>query len=272
MGVSTLDTHLYLKKSSRVINLTGLGWLIVFLVMLAIFQRRLHYEIQAILLVITRRADIALVLFSLLFLPGVILHETSHFVSAHLLGVRTGRFSIIPQPLPDGRLRMGYVETVSTDIVRDALIGSAPLLVGCIVVLYVTLIPLGLTTVWTDFVRGNLVVLSDAVGSMYKRPDFWLWFYLVFVVSSTMMPSASDRRAWLPLAVSAALILVIGLLIWPGITVTETWISISPKINIGVFALILVFGVSVVFHLILLAPMWLIRKILMRMLGVQVVY
>ena len=254
------------------INLTGLGWLIVFLVVLAIFQRRLHYEIQAILLVIIRRADIAVVVFSLLFLPGVILHETSHFVSARLLGVRTGRFSIIPQPLPDGRLRMGYVETASTDIVRDSLIGSAPLLVGCVFVLYVALIPLGLTSVWTEFVKGNLVVLSDAVGSMYKSPDFWLWFYLVFVVSSTMMPSASDRRAWLPLAVVVALILVIGLLVWPGNLLTETWITISPKINIGVFALILIFGVSVAFHLILLAPLWLIRKILMRMFGVQAVY
>jgi len=255
-----------------VINLTGLGWLIVFLAMLAIFQRRLHYEIQAILLVITRRADIAVAIFSLLFLPGVILHETSHFVSARLLGVRTGRFSIIPQPLPDGRLRMGYVETASTDIMRDSLIGSAPLLVGCVFVLYVALIPLGLASVWAEFVKGNLVVLSVAVGSMYKSPDFWLWFYLVFVVSSTMMPSASDRRAWLPLAVVVAVILVIGLLVWPGNILTETWITISPKINIGVFALILIFGVSVAFHLILLGPLWLIRKILMRMFGVQAVY
>ncbi|MCJ7658252.1 MAG: hypothetical protein MUO67_03785, partial [Anaerolineales bacterium] len=225
------------------INLTGLVWLIVFLVMLAIFQRRLHYEIQAILLVITRRADIALALFSLLFLPGVILHETSHFVSARLLGVRTGRFSIIPQPLPDGKLRMGYVETASTDIVRDSLIGSAPFFVGCLFVLYVALIPLGLASVWTEFIKGDFIVLTDAVGSMYKRPDFWLWFYLVFVVSSTMFPSASDRRAWFPLAIVVALVLIIGLLVWPGNLLTETWISISPKINIGVFALILIFGV-----------------------------
>ncbi len=240
--------------------------------MLAIFQRRLHYEIQAILIVITRRADIALALFSLLFLPGVILHETSHFVSARLLGVRTGHFSIIPQPLPDGKLRMGYVETASTDIVRDSLIGSAPFFVGCLFVLYVALIPLGLASVWTEFVKGDLVVLTDAVGSMYMRPDFWLWFYLVFVVSSTMFPSASDRRAWLPLAIVVALVLIIGLLVWPGNLLTETWASISPKINIGVFALILIFGVSAAFHMILLAPLWLIRKILMQMFGVQPVY
>lgn len=261
-----------LRKPSKVINLTGLVWLIVFVVMLAIFQRHLHYEIQAILLLITRRADITIAIFSLLFLPGVILHETSHYISARLLGVSTGRFSIIPQSLPDGRLRMGYVETASTDIVRDSLIGSAPFFVGCAFVLYVTLIPLGLASVWPEFVKGNLIVISDAVGSMYKRPDFWLWFYLVFVVSSTMMPSASDRRAWLSLAVVSALIIIIGLLVWPGNFITETLISISPKINIGIFALILVFGVSDAFHLFLLAPLWFIRKILMRMFDVQSVY
>jgi hypothetical protein len=265
-------TPIYLRKPTRVINLTGVVWLIIFVVMLAIFQRRLHYEIQAILLMFTRRADITIAIFSLLFLPGVVLHETSHFVSARLLGVRTGRFSIIPQSLQDGRLRMGYVETASTDIVRDSLIGSAPFFVGSAFVLYVTLIPLGFASIWPEFAQGNLIVISDVVGSIYKRPDFWLWFYLVFVVSSTMMPSASDRRAWLSLAVISTLMLIVGLLVWPGNILTETWNLISPKINIGVFALILIFGVSDAIHLILLAPLWLLRKVLMRMLDVQSVY
>jgi hypothetical protein len=253
-----------------VLNLTGLGWLIILLVMLAFFQRRLHFEIQAILLMITQRAEIAIVLFSLLFLPGVILHEVSHFLSARLLGVPTGRFSIIPQPLPDGRLRMGYVETASTDIVRDALIGSAPLLTGCTFILYVTLVPLGLANVWAEFVDGNLMVLSESVVSLYERPDFWLWFYLVFVVSSTMMPSASDRRAWLPLAIVVVIILSFVLVVWPGNLLSDAWVTISPRVNVGVYALVLIFGISVAFHLILLAPLWLFRRILMRLSGVRV--
>ena len=240
--------------------------------MLTIFQRRLHFEIQAILLVITRRFDITLVLFSLLFLPGVILHESSHFATARILGVRTGRFSIIPQPLPDGRLRLGYVETAATDVVRDAVIGTAPLIAGCVLILYVALVPLGLVEVWLEYVKGDLNVFTEAVIAMYTRPDFWLWFYLVFVISSTMMPSASDRRAWLPLVVVIALILGIGLLVWPGNWLVETWTSLSPKINLGVYALVLVFGMSVGIHLILLAPIWLLRKALLRVFAVQIEY
>ena len=68
-------------------------------------------------------------IFSFIFLPGVFLHELSHFIMAKLLGVRTGRFSLLPQSLPDGRLQLGYVETTRSDIVRDSLIGAAPLIV-----------------------------------------------------------------------------------------------------------------------------------------------
>jgi hypothetical protein len=267
-GASKPGTH-FLLNINFVINPNGLVWLIVLLVMLTLLQRRLHFEIQAIFLIITQRADIAIVMFSLLFLPGVILHETSHFLSARLLGVTTGRFSIIPQPLPNGRLRMGYVETATTDVIRDSIIGSAPFFVGSTFILYISLIPLGLVNVWTAFVDGNFDVFSEAFILMYTRPDFWLWFYLVFVVSSTMMPSASDRRAWLPLAVLVVLILGFGLIVWPGNFITQVWFNISPKVNVSVYGLVLIFGISDIFHLILLVPLWLLRKIFSRFAGIQ---
>ena len=48
------------------------------------------------------------------------------------LRVRTGRFSLLPKMLPDGHLRLGFVETARVDVVRDALIGLAPLLSGAV--------------------------------------------------------------------------------------------------------------------------------------------
>src|SRR5512145_1583640 len=95
-------------------------------------QRWLHRETQLVFLLLTRSARLALGLFSLLFFPGVLLHELSHYLMARLLGVRTGRFSLLPELMPDGKLRLGFVETAETDIVRDALIGAAPLISGCI--------------------------------------------------------------------------------------------------------------------------------------------
>ncbi|MBP1701841.1 MAG: putative rane protein, partial [Chloroflexi bacterium] len=95
------------------INLQALGWLLVILAPLLLFQRYLHRELQAVLLILTRRADLTIMLFSLIFLPGVVLHEASHWLMAKLLRVPTGRFSILPRPMGNGRLQMGFVETAS---------------------------------------------------------------------------------------------------------------------------------------------------------------
>lgn len=89
-------------------------------------QRWLHRELQAVFLTLTRRPDAALGLFALFLFPGVLLHEVSHWAAARLLGVPTGRISLIPRALPGGRLRLGYVQTAQTNLVKDALIGLRP--------------------------------------------------------------------------------------------------------------------------------------------------
>ncbi|HEX9028794.1 MAG TPA: hypothetical protein VF823_06440, partial [Anaerolineales bacterium] len=117
-------------------DILGLLILVLLLGALLILQRLSQRETQAIFLLLTRRADIAVVLFSLLFLPGVILHEASHYVVARLLRVRTGRVSLLPRTLPNGRLQLGFVETASSDWLRDTLIGAAPLFSGGAFVAY----------------------------------------------------------------------------------------------------------------------------------------
>src|SRR5512142_246629 len=101
--------------------LGGVGWLLLMLVPLLFAQRWLHREIQWVFLLITRSQMLSLGMFSFLFFPGVLLHELSHFVMARVLGVRTGRFSLLPSLMEDGKLRLGYVETADTDLLRDAL-------------------------------------------------------------------------------------------------------------------------------------------------------
>ena len=92
-------------------SFTGLLWFFLMLLPLVILQRLLHREIQAVLLILTRNPQLTIGLFSILFFPGVFLHELSHFLMAKILNVRTGKISLIPNSLPDGRLQMGYVET-----------------------------------------------------------------------------------------------------------------------------------------------------------------
>ena len=49
------------------------------IVPLILLQRLLHREIQAVFLIMTRDVRLTMGIFSMLFLPGVFLHELSHF-------------------------------------------------------------------------------------------------------------------------------------------------------------------------------------------------
>jgi hypothetical protein len=232
-----------------------------------LIQRWLHREIQAVFLLLTRRQTLAVGLFSLLFLPGVLLHEASHFLAAVLLRVPTGRVSLIPQMLPDGRLRLGFVEVSATDPVRDALIGTAPLISGGIAIALLGNYPLGLSPITPLAFQGRWNELGLALLQLPTRKDFFVWFYLAFTISSTMLPSPSDRRAWLP--ISFGLVGITGVAVLAG---AGPWLleNVAPWINRGLESVALVFAISLGLHLLLAVPVGLLRALLSRLTGLTV--
>ena len=246
----------------------GLLWLLLMLGPLILLQRSLHRELQAIFLLVFRRMDVVLVLFSVLLFPGVLLHETSHFLAARLLGVSTGKFSLIPQRLNDGRVRMGYVETGNTDVLRDALIGAAPLITGGIFVAYVGIFRWGLSDVWVSFSNGGLDGGLAALVQVYALPDFWLWFYLMLAVSSTMMPSEADRRAWVPVLLVIAFLTAAAIFLGAG-----EWmlVNLAPYLNDGLRAVAVVFAISSLAHVLVWLPLIFFRRLLSKIMRVQVV-
>lgn len=254
--------------SSVLPYLEGLGWLLLVLGPLLFFQRRLHHEIQVVFLLLTRRPAAALGIFSLLFFPGVLLHEFSHFLMAQFLLVRTSGFSLMPTLLPGGRLRLGYVETEETDFFRDALIGTAPLLSGGLVVAYLAGERLAFISLANALWQNNWPAFWNGLASLPQQTDFWLWFYLAFAVSSTMLPSTSDRRAWLPLALILGVLLGMALLAGAGPWMFE---HLSPPFNRFLRLLTTIFGISLALHLVLLAPVALLRALLMRAMGLRLV-
>jgi hypothetical protein len=248
-------------------QLSGLFWFLLMLVPLIILQRLLHREVQAVFLLLTRDSRLTMGIFSMLFLPGVFLHELSHFVMAKILRVRTGRFSLFPQSLQDGRLQLGYVETARADIVRDSLIGAAPLIVGTLFVAYVALYHLQMRVLWDAFRNGQFHLFWMGVRVLPQVQDFYLWFYLAFAVSSTMMPSESDRHAWLELVISVTVLFAIALLFGAGPWMLST---VAPRLSNFLSAVAVIFGLSAFVHILLILPAALTHKLLTRATGLDV--
>jgi hypothetical protein len=160
----------------------GLFWFVLTLIPLVFIQRFLHREIQAVLLIITRNPQLTIGLFSVLFFPGVALHEFSHFLVAKLLFVPTGNFSLVPRTLKDGRLQLGYVETRQTDVARDSLIGAAPLFAGGLFVAYAAIYHLHLLPLWDVLRNGQFDLFWLGITLLPQVKDFYVWFYLTFAV------------------------------------------------------------------------------------------
>jgi hypothetical protein len=248
-------------------SIDGLFWFILAIFALMGLQRLLHHEIQAVLLIATRNPALTVGLFSIFFFPGVFLHEFSHFVMAKILFVRTGGFSLIPQSMPDGRLRMGYMETAQTDVARDSLIGAAPVLAGASIVALIALYPLNLLPLWGVLRNGQFDLFWLGITLLPSIKDFWLWFYLTFAISSTMMPSESDRHAWLELIISIGILFAITLLFGAGPWMLTT---LGPALGNFFGFVAAIFGLSNFVHVLLILPTALIHKFVSRLTGLDV--
>jgi hypothetical protein len=188
---------------------------------------------------------------------------------AKLLRVRTGKFSLIPAVLPGGRLRLGYVETAQTDIVRDSLIGIAPLITGSLFIAYAGASRMQLNVLWNLFESGNFDLLLKGIILLPEIPDFYLWSYLIFAVSSAMMPSESDRHAWLPLGLWGAILLALAAFAGAGAWLLK---NLAPLLDNFLHAAAALFGLSMILHLILLLPAMILHRIAVKISGVDVKY
>lgn len=125
-------------------------------------------------------------LLSLLFFPGVVVHELSHLLVAEIMFVRVGEVEFKPKII-DGKLKLGSVEVVKADPIRRVIIGFSPVFVGLIIILgAVHLFTANLSFFWNNQMY---IVVFLILGI----------FYILFVVSNTMFSSKADMEGTLEL-------------------------------------------------------------------------
>ncbi len=232
--------------------MTSIVLFVVVLGLTLFLQRWLHQHIQGLTYVVTGDPGCAMQLLFWLLLPGIVLHEGSHWLIANLLGVRTGKVSLGLARSRGKQFSLGSVNVERTDSVRESLIGVAPFIFGLGAILFIAGFGFDL---WPD---SGLSVreMLDRVWSTAGDWLTWLDLYLIFAVSTAMIPSESDREPW------GGILAVFGVI--GALTILLGWL---PQIPPDVFnaartvlhGLTFAFGISVVVNGTVAFLIWLVE-------------
>ena len=139
-----------------------------------------------------------IITWSIIFLPGTIIHEVSHFLVAAFTGARTGRVEIFPEYLEDEvdsdkkGVALGYVQTQTLNPIRGFLVGIAPFISGIALMIF----------------------LASQIQGSYEGKNYQLLIilgYLFFTIANSFFPSWSDIKQTLPLVVISA---IVGIVAW----------------------------------------------------------
>jgi hypothetical protein len=242
---------------------TPLLWLVISLCLTVIVARWFSQRVANLAMLLTGSQSATLYIHFLVFLPGTLLHELSHWFVAQVLGVRTGRLELGPKVVRGGVVQMGAVTYQRSDVVRESLVGLAPLITGSIVVVLLTYRRFGLVVPSVLGFQG----IWELVRRIWQAPDSWIWLYLLLSVSNTMLPSSSDRRSWGMLALYV--LLIVGLLYFAGALT-----AVSPTVVAWLLQraqdLAFAFGLTVLIDLILGSTLWAVSALAGKLLGRRV--
>lgn len=200
-------------------------------------QRWLQQHIQGLTYAVTGNPGCAVRALFLVLLPGVLLHELSHWLVANLVGVRTGKVSIGLGKMRGKHFSLGSVTVERSDPLRESLIGVAPFIFGLLAVW--TVMGFGFD-LWSP---NDPMVILDTIGATISDPLTWVALYVVFAVSTSMIPSESDREPWGVIIAIFAGIGALALILGWSPNITPELLEMAQK---TLTTLIFVFGVIVI--------------------------
>jgi len=246
-------------------TVTSLLLLLLF-IFLDLTRRHIITLVHHLSLLLTGHTRPGIYFYSLIFLPGVLVHELSHLFFALILRVPAGKIEIFPTFDHDaGEVKLGYVQIAKTDFVRRSLIGAAPTIVG-IAAIY------ALATLNFAFLLSpeSPLVYWQLLQTHFLPLD-WLQFfflYLIFTIASTMFTSRQDRDAWPLLGILLAIITLLLTLSGALNRVGQAFVQAIAVLAQTTGASLLL---ALTINLIALIPLILLKKILSIITGKKLV-
>lgn len=160
------------------------------LFVLFLLSRQLQKKLSQFLFSITHSMKWTVSLLAFIFLPGTIIHETAHYLMAHLLFVPVGKMELLPK-LEGTSLKLGSVAIAKTDPFRRLLIGVAPFLVGTSIIIF---------TLFTAE-QLNWWKMTVAVIGI---------FYVLFEIGNSMFSSNKDLEGAIVVVLFVLLVVILG--------------------------------------------------------------
>lgn len=181
-------------------------------------ERWLHQHIFKVGWLLTRNFQTTTIFYYTFFLPGVLIHELVYWLVAGILNVRAERAIRMPEKQEIGELKLNFVQLERrTGTFRKAIISTAPLLVGLVLIWLIARNAFQLDAAFATMQSGDLEDVARSINQITGVPDFWLWLYIIFTIGNTMFPF--DTRAlqgWRTVLLSGAVLIVALLIVGVG--------------------------------------------------------
>lgn len=207
-------------------------------------ERWLHQHIFKVGWLLTNNFQITTILYYSLFLPGIVLHELCVWLLAGLLRVRAERAISFPAAQEIGELRLNFIRlSPQAGRIRTFIISLAPLAAGIFALWLLAEGVFRWGTALAPLDVGGIDALARALQTVVRTADFWLWFYLAFVIANTMFPARPLLQSRRHKAVAALALLLLAHLAWT----VDSAFSLALLASLGVALLqVLAFNLLVV--------------------------
>ena len=227
-------------------------------------QRWLHQHVFKVGWLLTKSFHTTTILYYTFFLPGVILYEVSYWLAAGILNVRADRAISWPEKQEIGELRLNFVKLhKSAGAIKVGIIALSPLATGIIAVWRIATNILNVDGFLNTISSGGDV--GVALGELTSAPDFWLWVYFIFAISSTMIPDFKALRGLRIVGIVLVVVAVGVFLLGVGDEVVLETLTGPVATTLNVLAG--VFAVMIAVNLVMTGVLGLIESIIERITG-----
>jgi hypothetical protein len=242
---------------------TPFAAVVVTLLALVGLQRWITRSLQELSMRWLNDPDVTLIIYFVLVLPGVIIHELSHWSTAKLLGVRVSlpRFGPVRKGRSN-RVSLGSVQVGRADPVRASIIGVAPLLGGSGVILLIGSLVLGVGEIAEAMAGQGLAGILDGLTEIARIADFWIWLYLIFAVANAMLPSESDMATVRPVLIFLGIVGAVVLIVTGVPSIPERTVQrVNDIAAYLAYAFGVTLGVDLLVVVLLLLLLWITRQL-----------